>query len=193
MGGAVSAVCFVWYYFSPRFTDVGYRPEQPVPYSHQLHVGVLGMDCRYCHLGVDKGPAATIPPTQICMNCHTTIRPDSERLLPVQESWASGEPIPWVRVHDLPDYVHFPHKQHIDAGVGCVSCHGRVDQMEIVQQVEPLSMGWCLECHRDPAPHLRPTEFVTVMDYVPADPDEGHRLMIEKNIVAPENCSACHY
>jgi hypothetical protein len=190
--GAVGVVAIVWYYFSPRYTDVGYRPAQPVPYSHKLHAGILGMDCRYCHVGVEESPRATIPPTQTCMGCHASIRRDSPRLAPVMSSWAEDKPIPWVRIHDLPDYVHFDHSVHIHAGVGCVSCHGRVDQMEVVHQVEPLSMGWCLECHRNPDRHLRPRDQVTNMEYA-VDPAEGTLLKEERAIRAPENCSACHY
>jgi hypothetical protein len=190
--GAVGAVGFVWYYFSPRYTDVGYRPTQPVPYSHKLHAGILGIDCRYCHVGVEASPRATIPPTQTCMNCHTVIRKDSANLLPVQTSWAEDTPVPWVRIHDLPDYVHFSHSVHTNAGVGCASCHGRVDQMEVVAQHEPLSMGWCLECHRNPAPHLRPKDKVTDMAYF-VDPAEGAVRQMERNLDPPRNCSACHY
>ena len=192
MGGAVGAVGFVWYYFSPWYLDVGYRPEQPVPYSHRLHAGVLGIDCRYCHTPVESSVRAAVPPTQTCMNCHVTINPNSPRLTPVQASWADDKPIPWVRVHNLPDYVHFDHGVHINAGVGCVECHGRIDQMEVVHQVKPLSMGWCLECHRNPAPHLRPRDKVTQMDYT-IDPADGQALARMNHIKPPENCSACHY
>ncbi len=125
-------------------------PTQPVPYSHALHVGQLGMDCRYCHTGVEVAAAATIPPTQTCMNCHSKVRANSEKLIPIRESYATGMPVPWIRVHDLPDYVYFDHSAHVRRGVGCVSCHGRIDTMEVVFQAEPLSMGWCLECHRNP-------------------------------------------
>ncbi len=144
-----------------RATDVGYAPEQPVPYSHALHAGQLGIDCRYCHNTVETAAHAAVPPTQTCMNCHAAIRKESEKLIPVRASYATGMPIPWVRVHDLPDYVYFNHSAHVRRGVGCVSCHGRVDTMEVVYQAEPLSMGWCLDCHRNPERHLRPVEFVT--------------------------------
>jgi hypothetical protein len=196
VGPAVTlvAVGVVWYFFSPKFTDVGYAPRQPVPYSHALHVGQLGLDCRYCHVSVEVSPVSNIPPTQTCMNCHKVIKRDSELLEPVRESVASGKPLRWVRVHDLPDYSFFNHSVHVRAGVGCVSCHGRIDQMEVVTQTEPLSMRWCLECHRNPEPHLRPTEEVTNMDWIP--PRDHAAFAAEaieaKNLRPPEECTACH-
>ncbi len=187
-------VGFFWYYGSPKYTDVGYRPEQPVPYSHKLHAGDLGMDCRYCHSTVELSAKANVPPTQTCMNCHTLILTESEKLLPVRESWTSGEPIEWVRVHKIADYAYFNHSAHLNAGVGCASCHGNVAQMEKVIQVEPLSMGWCLDCHRDPDMHLRPASEVTNMNWVPpADQLEfAKRIKKEKNIAPPVDCSGCH-
>ena len=145
---ALAVVGFFWYYGSPKYTDVGYRPRQPVPYSHKLHAGDLGIDCRYCHYSVEKSAVANIPPTSVCMNCHTLILPESEKLLPVRESWATGEPIKWVRIHKIGEYAYFNHSIHIDRGVSCISCHGNVADMEVVEQKKPLSMGWCLECHR---------------------------------------------
>ena len=195
-GAAVSvgAVGFVTYYFSPKFTDVGYAPRQPVPYSHKLHAGILGMDCRYCHIGVEVSDHATVPASQTCMNCHKVIRPDSRWLLPVRLSASQDVPVEWVRIHDLPDYVHFNHSVHVTAGVGCVDCHGRIDQMERVHQVEPLSMSWCLDCHRDPAPYIRPPGVSpTDMEYAGTPREEGERLMALRNISPPQNCSACHY
>ncbi len=187
-------VALVWLGGSPKTTDVGYRPEQPVPFSHALHAGQLGMDCRYCHTTVEKAAFAAVPPTQTCMNCHKQVRSTSPRLLLVRESYASGLPIPWVKVHDLPDYAYFNHSAHVRAGVGCASCHGRVDTMEVVQQVHTLSMGWCLECHRNPDPHLRPPELVTAMDWVPpGDPAEyGRRLREAAGIKPSVDCWTCH-
>ena len=186
---------FVWYYFSPEFLNVGYAPEQPVPYSHALHAGQLGMDCRYCHSYVEESAYANVPPTQTCMNCHSQIRTESLRLLPVRESWATGEPIEWVQVHHLGDYAHFSHQAHVNVGVGCETCHGRIDQMVVVSQQEPLSMGWCLDCHRAPEEQLRPPEEVTTMGYVP--PENHVELNLERirqeGIRPPQNCSACHY
>ena len=120
---------------SPRTTAVGYSPKQPIPYSHKLHVGQLGLDCRYCHFTVEKTAFAAIPPTQVCMNCHTRIRPNSQLLAPLRESWETGDPVQWVKIHDLPDYAYFNHSAHVNHGVGCVSCHGRIDEMEQVYQV----------------------------------------------------------
>ncbi len=194
LGGLLYATVVVAFGFSPWATDVGYQPEQPVPYSHALHVGQLGMDCRYCHTGVETTAFATIPPTQTCMNCHKTVRANSEKLIPVFESYSTGMPVEWVRVHDLPDYVYFNHSAHVRRGVGCVSCHGRIDTMEVVTQVEPLSMGWCLDCHRDPDAHLRPFEFVTQLDWVPEEDQLalGRRIRETHNINPPQDCNTCH-
>ena len=193
--GGVFAIFFVWYYFSPEYTDVGYMPEQPVPYSHALHVGQVGIDCQYCHSNVESSAHANIPPTQTCMNCHSQIKPDSPKLLPVRESWATDLPVDWINVHMLPDYVHFSHQVHVKNGVGCETCHGRIDQMEVVRQVEPLSMGWCLECHRQPELYLRPNDQVTTMGFVqPADfVERNAQRIIDEQILPPTNCSACHY
>ena len=194
VGGAVYVVVLVWLGFSPKTIEVGYQPEQPVPYSHALHVGQLGMDCRYCHTGVEQAAHAAIPPTQTCMNCHSLVRASSEKLIPVRESYASGMPVEWVRIHNLPDYVYFNHSAHVRRGVGCVSCHGRIDTMEVVYKAEPLSMGWCLECHRNPERHLRPVEFVTQLDWVP-EKDQlalGAELRERYDINPPEDCNTCH-
>lgn len=184
----------VWYWFSPEYTDVGYRPEQPIPYSHKLHVGEFGMDCRYCHSAVEISPVANVPPTQVCMNCHKLVGRDRPTLEPLRASVKSKMPVSWVRVHNLPDYAYFEHRAHVNAGVGCVSCHGRIDQMEVVKQVEPLSMGWCLECHRNPAPSLRPVSEVTNMRWVPGEDHEewAARWIDEHDIRPPEDCSGCH-
>lgn len=187
-------VGMIYYAGSPQTTDVGYAPTQPVPYSHALHVGELGLDCRYCHVNVETGAAAMIPPTQTCMNCHEKAGTDEKRnwkLTLVRQSAATGDSIPWVKVHDLPDYVYFDHSAHVARGVGCASCHGRVDKMETVEQVEPLSMGWCLECHRNPDPHLRPLDAVTKMDWTP-DAAEGRKIKEANNINPSTDCSTCH-
>ncbi len=193
--GGVLTILAAWYYLSPEYTDIGYAPEQPIPYSHRLHVGQLGMDCRYCHNWVEVSDHSNIPATQTCMNCHGQIRTESLALLPVRESWATGQPVQWVKVHHLPDYAQFSHAVHVTGGVGCETCHGRIDQMEVVQQVEPLSMGWCLECHRQPELYLRPTEEITTMGYVqPATFVERNLERIRtEGIQPPTNCSACHY
>ena len=195
VGGGVVTIFLIWYYFSPEFTDVGYAPEQPVSYSHQLHVGQLGVDCRYCHTYVEMSPHANVPATETCMNCHSQIQTASLKLLPVRESWATGAPVKWVNVHQLPDYARFNHSVHVTNGVGCETCHGRVDQMEVVSLVAPLSMGWCLECHREPELYLRPQGQITQMGYVqPADFVERNlERIVKEAIQPPTNCSACHY
>jgi Cytochrome c7 and related cytochrome c len=195
--GAPSLVFSVWYYFSPQNTDVGYTPDQPIPYSHKQHAGLFGMDCRYCHQNVERGPHATIPSTQTCVNCHWTIRTDSEVLQPIRDTFAAlqagekADPIEWIKVHMLPDYAYFDHSAHVAVGVGCESCHGRVDQMQVVRQVEPLSMAWCLECHRNPENHVRPVADITKMGYQ-HDIELARQLIKEKNINPPTHCSACH-
>lgn len=194
VGGLVYAVVLITGVFSPGNTAIGYAPVQPVPYSHALHAGTMGIDCRYCHTTVETTARASIPPTATCMNCHATVRTTTATLDPVRHSFESGEPIKWVRIHDLPDFAYFNHAGHVQAGVGCVSCHGRVDRMEVVEQVKPLTMGWCLECHRDPAPNLRPVEFVTDMEWRPeGDARElGNRLMNERGIAPSTDCVTCH-
>jgi hypothetical protein len=197
LGGApLYLTGLIWYGASPKTTDVGYEPHQPVPYSHALHAGQLGLDCRYCHNTVEQAAHAAIPATQTCMNCHETVHTKSEKLAPVRESWATNQPVEWLKVHDLPDYVYFNHSAHVTRGVGCVSCHGRVDQMEVVYQKEPLSMSWCLQCHRNPEPSLRPPEEVTNMTWAPPDgqdPIEYGKMLREKNhLNPPTDCSTCH-
>jgi hypothetical protein len=193
--GGVFVIALVWYYASPEFTDVGYAPRQPVEFSHRLHAGQLGIQCQYCHNHVEIAAQANVPSTQTCMNCHNQIRTESPRLVLVRESWATGQPIEWVKVHVLPDYAHFSHAIHVNAGVGCETCHGRIDQMEVVRQVAPLSMGWCLDCHREPELYLRPQDQVTTMGYVqPANFVERNVERIRtQGIQPPTNCSACHY
>jgi hypothetical protein len=189
-----AAVGFVWYYFSPRFTDVGYRPTQPVPYSHKLHAGEMQIDCRYCHASVEHSAVANVPPTQTCMNCHLLVARDKESLAPLRDSAKSGTPMRWLRVHKLPEYAYFNHRAHVTAGVGCASCHGRVDEMEVVTQVEPLSMSWCLDCHRDPQPHLRPLTEITNMAWKPAhDPEARARQLAGlRQVKPPLDCTGCH-
>ena len=196
LGVPVFAILLFWYGGSPATTDVGYAPPQPVPYSHALHAGQLGIDCRYCHNTVEVAAHAAIPPTQTCMNCHTNILGSSPKLAVVRESNLSGMPVPWVRVHDLPDFAYFNHSAHVRRGVGCVECHGRVDTMEVVAQDQPLSMGWCLDCHRNPDAHLRPPEMVTKMDWVPPGgmnaAEYGRTIRQKLDLNPSEDCSTCH-
>ncbi len=189
--GGVFVTFVVWFYFSPKNTDVGYMPTQPVAYSHTLHAGTLEMDCRYCHQGVEVGPHATIPTTETCMNCHRSVLTGSAEVQKISAAHKAEQPIEWVKVHLLPDYAFFNHAAHVGAGVGCASCHGRVDQMDEVVQVEPLSMVWCLDCHRAPENHLRPLNEVTNMEFV-VDPAQGKKLKAERQINPPTHCSACH-
>jgi hypothetical protein len=193
VGGGVYVPLVVGLGLSAQTLNVGYEPEQPVPYSHALHVGELGLDCRYCHTTVETADFAALPPTQTCMNCHTKIKADSPRLQLVRDSNQSGTPVEWVKVHDLPDYVYFNHAAHVNKGVSCVSCHGRVDKMEVVHQVQPLSMGWCLECHRAPEKNLRPVEYVTQLDWQPSEDQLtlGRRLKKEYNIRDSEYLTSC--
>ena len=142
---------------SPWVTRQGQRPDQPVPFSHKHHVEGLGLQCQYCHTQVEKAAYAGIPPTKTCINCHAQIWTNADLLEPVRQSWATGASIQWIRVHDLPDYVYFNHEIHVNKGIGCASCHGRVDEMPLMYQENTLQMEWCLNCHRNPAVNLRPT------------------------------------
>ena len=191
----VNVIIFgIWYYFSPEYTDVGYAPEQPVPYSHQIHVQKLGLDCQYCHTSVWDSKQANVPPTQTCMNCHNQILTGSEKLAPIRESWETGKAVEWVRVHNLADYAYFNHSAHVNVGVGCESCHGRIDKMEVVYQAEPLSMSWCMDCHRAPEKYLRPVEEVTTMGYEVEDQLLlGTELVKKNNVSPPQYCQGCHY
>ncbi|MCA9836291.1 MAG: cytochrome c3 family protein [Trueperaceae bacterium] len=171
--------------------------EQPVAFSHALHNGQLGLDCRYCHTSVEVAAAANIPPTETCMTCHSQIRVGSPQLAAVQASWDSGEPLAWNKVHDLADFVYFNHSAHINKGIGCSSCHGRIDQMAAIWKNEPMTMGWCLECHRNPAAQVRPRSEVFNMAYVP--PAEGQLELGEQLVEAYHineeklpQCSTCH-
>lgn len=171
--------------------------NQPVPFSHNHHTAGLGIDCRYCHTSVEKSASAGIPPTSTCINCHKQIWTNAELLEPVRASFAKKEPIQWQRVHDLPDYVYFNHSVHVAKGVGCVTCHGRVDKMPLMYQAQPLTMEWCLDCHRDPAKNLRPKSEVANMKWeLPADKAEAAALQAslakEYKVQSLMSCSTCH-
>lgn len=191
---AILVPAFIWYYFSPEFTDVGYQPVQPVPFSHKLHAGDLELDCRYCHAQVERAAVASVPPTQVCMNCHSLVFRDSPKLAPIRDSAASGQPMQWVRVHNVPDYAYFDHSLHLRAGVGCSSCHGDVRSMEVVTQMKPLSMGWCLQCHRQPDLHLRERDQLTNTTWQPGKDQLAFAAELKEKlgIAPPEDCSACH-
>jgi len=191
--GLVSSLVFVFYYwFSPKNLEVGYAPVQPIPYSHQLHAGELGIDCRYCHNGVETQAVAGIPSVETCMNCHSQVKKDSPDIVKLREHFVSGEPVEWVKVHQLPDYVYFDHSAHVNKGVSCLDCHGRVDQMPVVHQVESLSMSWCLECHRAPEAHIRPKEKVTDLAWTSNDAQLGRQLVEAYHIRPREDCNTCH-
>jgi hypothetical protein len=185
----VVVVFLFWYYGSPKNLQVGYAPLQPVPYSHRLHAGDLGIDCRYCHANIERSAHAMIPATQTCMGCHAIVKTDSAKLEPVRDSWKTGAPIEWTKVHKLPEHAYFNHSAHLAAGVGCATCHGRIDQMEVVRLDKPISMGWCLECHRDPSPNLRPKEQITNMSWTPDMAPAGWQ---PPKVNPPTNCSGCH-
>ncbi len=183
-----------WYFGSPEYLEVGYAPNQPIPYSHKFHVAELGLDCQYCHGSAWVSAVAAIPSTETCMTCHEYVAVDSEALQPLRDSWETGMPVEWIRVHDVPDHAYFNHSIHVNVGIGCATCHGRVDRMEVVMKTESMSMGWCLDCHNNPAPHLRPVEEVTNMAWEPPDNHyQFAQMVIEKrNIHAPIYCNACH-
>jgi hypothetical protein len=170
--------------------------EQPVQFSHAHHVGGMGIDCRYCHTSVEESAFANIPPTKTCMNCHSQIWATAPILEPVRASFRNNTPLQWNRVHDLPDFVYFNHSIHVKQGVGCATCHGPVDKMPLVYQQAPLTMQWCLDCHRNPQNFIRPRDQVFNMSWErPADPEFGLRLVKEHNIASVEqltSCSTCH-
>jgi hypothetical protein len=168
--------------------------EQPVPFSHDHHVGEIGLDCRYCHTSVETSAFAGIPPTSTCMNCHNELFKDSPMLEPVRESFRSGRPIEWTRVHDVPDFVYFDHSIHVAKGIGCTSCHGEIDRMPITWKAESLKMEWCLACHRDPAQQVRPREEVFNVDWDPTSISDERRaqLIDEYHIQSKTSCSTCH-
>jgi hypothetical protein len=171
--------------------------DQPAPFSHKHHVADDGIDCRYCHSTVEKAASAGMPSTQTCMTCHSQIWVDSPLLATVRESFRTGRPIEWARVHDLPDFAYFNHSIHVRKGISCVNCHGRIDEMPLTWKAQSLSMAWCLDCHRNPAKNIRPREHVFEMAWKPAEKQQemGPRLVQEYHVLAPQqltNCSICH-
>jgi hypothetical protein len=179
---------------SPYVTRAGDAREQPVPFSHAHHVGGIGIDCRYCHDTVEVSATAGIPSTKTCMNCHSQIWSQSPMLEPVRESFRTDRSIEWVRVHDLPDFSYFDHSAHVNKGVGCSTCHGRVDQMPLMWQEASLQMEWCLECHRHPERYLRPKAEVFNIAYEPPSDQLalGRRLVKEYGVETRTGCSTCH-
>jgi len=190
------ATAGVTYYMTPKYTRVGYAPVQPVPYSHALHVGQLGLDCRYCHNNVDKSGFANLPTAQTCMNCHNQVKPDSPLLAPVRHSYETGEPVPWVQIHSLPDFAYFNHAAHVNRGVSCVECHGKINEMEVVEHAQSLSMGFCLDCHRAPESRVRrPEDIFNLNSPTIAQAqgiEAGKKFVHDWNIKPPQSCSGCH-
>jgi hypothetical protein len=195
----------VWYYGTPKYFRVGYAPIQPIPFSHELHVQQVGLDCTYCHNHVKESAFSNVPLTQTCWNCHGAdkgnIKADSALLAPLREAHQTGRPIEWVRIHKVPDFAYFTHEAHVNRGVSCVSCHGQVNEMAVVRQEQPLSMAWCLDCHRNPEPNLRPHERVTDLAWDPReDPtlagrskeEIGKLLAAHSSVRPPTDCTACH-
>lgn len=210
------------YYATPKAQNVGYMPDQPIPFDHQLHVKQLGLDCRFCHSFVEESGHANVPTADRCWTCHQHVKTESEKLVPLRRAidttfeGYTGEPIKWVRIHKSPDYVFFNHSAHLSRGISCVSCHGNVDEMRVVYQAKDLSMGWCLDCHRAPEKHLRPLEEVfnlkyTVKNYVEQNPHVADLIGIQANeseeaaqlkmgtflknhwdIQPKESCATCH-
>ena len=179
---------------SSYVTQEAVAREQPVQFSHKHHAGQLGIDCRYCHTSVETAARATVPSTEICMHCHSQIWAQSDFLAPVRASFESDRSIAWIKVYDLPDFVYFNHGVHVQKGIGCASCHGRVDQMNQLWQASPLQMEWCLDCHRHPERQVRPREHVFDLAWQPP-PDQadlGRRLVAEYGIRARVDCSTCH-
>ena len=168
--------------------------EQPIPFSHSHHVGSMGIDCRYCHVSVENSDFAVLPPTKTCMNCHSQVWINSPTLEPVRESFRTNQSIRWTRVYDVPDFVYFNHSIHIKKGVGCETCHGRVDEMPLMYKQPNLEMRWCLDCHRHPEKYLRPRDQITTMGYAPSEPQEviGARLVQEYHVQKLETCWTCH-
>ncbi len=200
IGGVVFVCILGWMGWalahSGYITGQNVTVEQVVPFSHDHHVSGLGIDCRYCHTGVETSSFAGIPPTATCFNCHKLIWKDAPMLEPVRESMRTGKPLVWNRVHDLPDFVYFDHSIHIAKGVGCASCHGRIDQMKLVRQDQPLQMAWCLDCHRDPAQFLRPRSEIFNMAWKADDQRALGTRLVKENHLRPTfaltNCSTCH-
>jgi hypothetical protein len=194
--GGTAVTAGVWYYCSPKYSRVGYQPVQPVSFSHNIHAGQLGLDCRYCHNAVEKSWFSNIPASSTCMNCHNQVLKDDPRLALVRESAQTGKPIPWVQIHRVPDFVYFNHSVHVDRGISCVECHGRVDTMDEVYHYQSLSMTFCLDCHRNPEMKLRPMDKITDLKWSAGSPEKqvelGKQEMKNWHVESLQNCSACH-
>jgi hypothetical protein len=193
--GAVGGIGGIFFYVrSPLARGMQDPIEQPIQFDHRHHTRDEGIDCRFCHNTVDRSPHAGVPSSQLCLNCHSQIWNQSPLLDPLRRSFMEGKPIVWTKVNDVPDYVYFDHSIHVNKGVGCVTCHGRVDEMAAVEKAENLTMAWCLNCHRNPAPYLRPIEEVTNMAWKPeGDPAVAGKQYAELNQVHTRtSCTTCH-
>jgi len=191
IAAAVAVAAFI--VRSPYTTDAGVIRPQPVSFSHQHHVADVGIDCRYCHQTVETQAFAGMPTTSTCLDCHSQLYPDSELLAPVRRSFRDGKPLKWNRVHDLPDFAYFHHGIHVSKGIGCATCHGRVDKMPLMWREKTLHMQWCLECHRNPEKYVRPREDVFKLDWRPTDgTPTGVDLVKAHSINNETNCSVCH-
>lgn len=187
------AIAYIWAR-SDAVWNIGQPAPQPVPFRHDLHAGTLGLDCRNCHTSVERAAYAGMPSAQTCMSCHSQVWAGASVLEPVRSSLALGQPIRWTSVHRLPDHAYFHHAAHVSKGVACETCHGRVDQMAKTVRVHSLSMGWCLDCHRDPMPRLRPRDAVFAMGYEPHGRDLPQDLRVFYREAAQRltDCSTCH-
>ncbi|MDI1334770.1 MAG: cytochrome c3 family protein [Lacunisphaera sp.] len=194
LGGVAAAG--ITYYATPAYLRVGYQPVQPVPFEHSLHAGQLGIDCRYCHASVEKSATSSVPAAQTCMNCHSIIKTQSPLLEVVRQSYATGQPVPWVKIHAVPDYVYFNHSVHVNRGVSCVECHGKVNEMTAVYHAKPHSMSWCLDCHRDPAARIRePGDVYNLDSQTLAEQGKlakAQGYIHDWNVKPPTSCSGCH-
>ncbi|MFO7724911.1 MAG: cytochrome c3 family protein [Oceanipulchritudo sp.] len=192
----VTAVAGVTYYLTPKYSRVGYAPTQPVAYDHYLHAEQLGIDCRYCHSHVDESGHANVPDATTCMNCHSQVKKDSPLLEPIRTSYDTGEPVEWVRIHKVPDYVYFNHAVHVNRGISCLECHGEINKMTVVSHAEPLSMAFCLECHRNPEESIRPLDEVYNLNWTPenevAHAEWAEEAVVNWNVNPPQSCSGCH-
>jgi len=193
VGGTVTAG--ITYYATPKYLRVGYQPVQPVAFSHAIHVDQVGLDCRYCHNGVEKSWYSNVPAASTCMNCHNQILASDPRLSLVRDSFNSGRPISWIQIHKTPDYVYFNHSVHVNRGVSCFSCHGSVNKMDEVRHEQPFSMSFCLNCHRNPEQNIRPPEQVFNLNWqtnVAAQLQIGEKFVHDWKVNSSQNCSACH-
>jgi hypothetical protein len=211
-GTAAAGVALAFtYYATPKTLVVGYQPAQPIPFSHKIHVDQIGVDCRYCHSFAEVSGFSNVPTGSTCWNCHQHVQPTSPKLAPLHKSMDpaypgyDGKPLEWVRVHKLPDYVYFNHSAHVNRGVSCQSCHGNVNTMEVISQDQPLSMSWCLDCHRAPENFLRPLEEVYNFGYnaetylannpqfgVKTPRELGLKLKEQFKVNSKESCTTCH-